>query len=91
MIKNLEILHTQYKFDYIYINPKNIKDLNFEFKPEEMFADFASPAYYLGSIILNNTDINVYWDKKITPDDVIFKYKDIKKERSIKLSTLFTS
>ena len=87
-MENLKILFEKYNFDYIYINPKNISDIEFEFITEETIIDFKSKPYYLGTIKLNNIIIEVYFDKKITPGDVIFKYKNIKKERSIKLKNL---
>ena len=88
MKKKIQILFEKYKFDYIYISPRNINDLEFEFIPDEMFADFKSPPDYLGTIKIDNVFIEVRYDKKITPGDVIFKYKDIKKERNIKLKNI---
>ena len=90
MMKKIKILFDKYKFDYIYINPKNLDYLDWEFIPEESLVDFKSPPGYIGTIKINEKLIEVYYDKKITPGDVIFKYKDIKKERSVKLNTLFT-
>ena len=89
MIKNLEILFEQYNFDYICINPKNIPDLDFLFIPDETIADYKVKPEYLGSIELNNNIVEVYHNKKITPGDVIFKYKSIKNERKVKLAKLF--
>lgn len=88
MMDNLNILFEKYKFDYIYINPKDIEKLNFEIIKEELFADFKGEPYWVGEIRLNNNTIDVYYDKKITPGDMIFKYKDIKKERRAKLNNL---
>jgi hypothetical protein len=88
MIDKLQILFEKYKFDYLYINPKNISDIEFEFIPDEMFSDFKCKPDYLGTVKINNILIEVYYDKKITPGDVIFKYKDIKKERIVKLEKL---
>ena len=87
-MEKLKILFEKYNFDYIYINPNDMDKVNFEFLPEEIFADFAHPKFYFGTMKLNNTDINVYWDRKIAPGDIIFKYKDIKKERCIKFLQL---
>lgn len=87
-MKNLEILFEKYKFDYIYINPKDIKVLKFEFIPEEILVDCDAPVNYVGTIKMNNAYIEVYWSKKIDQGDVIFKYNDIRKERSIKMSRL---
>ncbi len=88
---NLNTLFEKYKFDYIYISPRNIVDLEFEFIPDEMFADFKSKPDYLGTTKINNILIEVFYDKKITPGDVIFKYKDIKKERKIKLISVINN
>jgi len=88
-MKKIEILFEKYNFDYIYINPKNIDDIFWDMIPEEMFADFKSLPGYIGLLKINDNFIEVYSDKKITPGDVIFKYKDIKKERSVKLNNLF--
>jgi len=89
MMKKIEILFEKWNFDYIYIHPKNIDDIFFELIPEEVLVDFKSPPNYIGSLKINDKLIEVYHDKKITPDDVIFKFKDIKKERSVKLNNLF--
>jgi hypothetical protein len=84
-MENLKKLFDKYNFDYIYINPKNVDDLDFEFMPEEILVDFAGPPNYLGTILLKGEKIEVYFNRKITPGDVIFKYKNLKKERSVKL------
>lgn len=88
MIKNLEILYEKYNFDYIYINPKNIDDINFEFIPEETVVDFSVPPNYLGSVKIKQKLIEIYWDKKVNIDDIIFKYKSIKKERLEKIKNI---
>ena len=88
-VEKLESLFEEYKFDYIYINPKDIDNIDWEFIPEEVLVDSTTPPNYLGEVKLNNKNIEVYWNVKITPGDVIFKYKNIKKERSVKLSTIF--
>ena len=88
MKKELTILFEKYNFDYIYINPKNIPDLDFLFLRDETIIDFKGKPHYLGSIKINEVIIEVYFNKKITPGDVIFKYKSIKKERMIKLSSI---
>jgi hypothetical protein len=82
-------LYEKYKFDYIYINPKDIDNIKWEFVGDEIYGDFKSEQTYLGSIEHGDISINVYYDKKITPGDVIFKYENIKKERNIKLKDLF--
>ena len=87
----LNTLFEKYKFDYVHISPKNIVDLAFEFIPDEYLTDFKSKPDYLGIIKLNNSIIEVYYDKKITPGDVIFKYKDIKKERKVKLISVINN
>lgn len=87
-INKLEELFEKYNFDYIFINPNDIIKIDFLYIPEEIFTDFKSLPNYLGAIKVNNINIEVYWDKKITPGDVIFKYKNIKKERSAKLSNI---
>ena len=84
---NLKILFEKYNFDFIYINPKNIIDMDFLYDAEMLVLDNVSENY-LGEVKINNTKIRVYYDKKITPGDVIFKYKDIKKERKVKLNNL---
>lgn len=50
MLKDLPILFEKYNFDYIYINPKDIKNLEFEFKNEELVVDFSGPPNYLGTV-----------------------------------------
>lgn len=84
-MKDLEKLFEQYNFDYICINPKDIDNIKWEFIPEEVLIDCKTPPGYLGSVKLKDKLFEVYWDKKITPGDVIFKYKTIQKERSVKL------
>lgn len=88
-MEKIKILHEKYNFDYIYINPKNLDYLNWEFIPEETVVDCKLPPGYIGTIKVDKKYIEVYYNEKITPDDVIFKYKDIKKERNIKLQNLF--
>lgn len=88
MIKNLEILFEKYNFDYIYINPKNIDEIYFEFIPEEILTDFKGLENYLGTVKLKNNLVQVFWDRKIDPDNVIFKYKNIQKQRIAKLKNL---
>ena len=88
MLKNVEILFEKYNFDYVYINPKNIADLDFEFIPEETLLDFKGPKEYLGTIKINETKIPVFWNKKIKVDDILFKYKDIRKERRVKIEQI---
>jgi hypothetical protein len=83
--KNLGILFDKYNFDYIYINPKQLEYLEWDFIPEEYLVDSKNEPGYLGTITLQNDHIKVYYDKKIIPGDMIFKYKDIKEERKIKL------
>lgn len=87
-MKDLEKLYEKYKFDFICINPKDIDNVNFEYIPEEILIDHWSPPAYIGKVKLNEKLIEVYFDKKITPGDVIFKYKTIQKERLIKLDNL---
>jgi len=91
MTEKLAILFEKYNFDYIYINPKNISDLDFLFLPDETVIDFKGKPKYLGSIKINEVIIEVFYDKKITSGDVIFKYKSIKKERMIKLSSIINN
>jgi hypothetical protein len=88
MMDKLNTLFEKYKFDYIYINPKELEYLDWDFIPEESLIDFKSPPGYLGTITLKNKHIEVYYNEKITSGDVIFKYKDIRKERKIKLNNL---
>ncbi len=89
MLNNLEYLYEKYNFDYIYINQKNIDDLDFVIIPEEILTDFHNPMNYIGTIRIKESNIEVYWNPKITPGDVIFKFKDVKKERKVKLNNLF--
>lgn len=88
MTEKLQTLFEKYNFDYIYINKKDIEKLDFEMIPEEYLMDYKTPKFYIGTVKLNDSNVEVYWDKKITPGDVIFKYKDIKKERNIKLKNI---
>lgn len=101
MVNKIIELHNKYNFDYIYINPDNISDFRYYWKyiAEETSVDFVSPKDYLGVIQLVNDenkyhgikspkDIEVYQDKKITPGDVIFKFKNLQKERKVKLNNL---
>ena len=101
-INKLIELHDKYNFDYIYINPDNISDFRYYWKyiTEEMSVDFKSPKDYLGVIQIDkeyvfgkksSKDVEVYQDKKITPGDVIFKFKNIQEERKIKLINLYNS
>ena len=87
-MNKLEILFEKYNFDYIYLNPKDFEYLEWEIVPEEMFVDCKTPPDYVGRITIKDSDIEVYYDKKITPGDVIFKYKTLKKERNVKLSNI---
>lgn len=87
-MKDLEKLFELYSFDYIWINPNDIDNIIFEFIPEEVLVDFRSPQDYLGRIRFGENLVEVYYDKKITSGDVIFKYKSIQKERVIKLNNL---
>ena len=88
MMKKLEILFEKYKFDYIFINSKDIINLEWANVAEEDYADFNSPHGYLGKIYINDNIIEIYHDKQVAPGDVIFKYKNIKKERCAKLKNL---
>jgi hypothetical protein len=85
MREKLEKLHEEYKFDYIYLNPLDLSDVEFEIIPEEVFVDFKTPPGYFGTIKLNESMIEIYCDEKITSGDVIFKFKNIKKERKFKV------
>lgn len=87
-MQKLEILYEKYKFDYIFINSKDIVNLTWTNVSEEDYVDFNAPHGYLGRILLNNNIVEVYHDKKISPGNAIFKYKNIKKERSAKLKNL---
>jgi len=88
-IEPIKILFEKYNFDFIYINPKNLADLYLKFEPEEYFIDIIDDPNYLGIIKINDVIIEVFQDKTLSIDDITFKYKDIKKERSVKLSKLF--
>ena len=104
-INKLIELHDKYNFDYIYINPDNISDFRYYWKyiAEEMNVDFTGPKDYLGTIQIvrddeqkyhgtkSPKDVEVYQDKKITPGDVIFKFKNIQEERKVKLINLYNS
>jgi len=95
-------LHDKYNFDYIYINPDNISDFRYYWKyiAEEISVDFTSPKGYLGIIqitrddeqkyhgVKSPKDVEVYQDKNITPGEIIFKFKNIQKERKVKLDNL---
>ena len=87
-VEKLESLFEEYKFDFISINPKDIDSIDWEFIPEDVLVDSSGIGNYLGKVKLKNTLITVLWNVKITPGDVIFKYKNIKKERSVKLSNI---
>ena len=91
MMEELAILFEKYNFDYLYINPKGIEYLDWEFIPDETLVDFKGRPGYLGTIILKGTAIEVYYDEKITSGDVIFKYKNIKKERMVKLMSIINN
>jgi len=88
MMKKLEILFEKYNFDYIVINPKELEYLEWEFIPEELVADFIGTPGYLGKIKLKDKLLDVYYDKKVPFGEILFKFNDIRKERSIKLSEL---
>lgn len=88
MMKKLEILFEKYRFDYVYINPKDIDDMLFEYIPEEALADFSGLPNYLGTIKIQGFDIGVYFNKKIKKGEVVFKFKDVSKERKIKLCNI---
>lgn len=83
-IKNIEKLFEEYKFDYIYINPKNIKDFDFDPNPEDL-VDGGTPNFL--STILDHK-IEVYWNPKIEVGYAELKYKNLKKERKIKIQDL---
>ena len=76
------------KFDYIYINPKNINDVDFEIINEELLADFNGPPNYLSKLKLNNVIIDVYWNPTIPIGEFTYHYNDVKKERTVKLNNL---
>jgi hypothetical protein len=90
-MNNIKILFEKYNFDYIYINPKALEYLDWDFIPDELLVDVKHEPGYIGTLSINNSKIKVYYDKKITPGDVTFKYKNIRKERNIKLENLFKS
>lgn len=90
-MKNLEKLLEQYNFDYIIISPEDIDNFEWEFIPEEILIDCVTPQYYIGSIKVKDIIIEVYRDERITSGDVILKYKDLKKERNIKLKNIIDS
>ena len=87
-MKKLEILFEKYNFDNIYIHPDDIDNIEWEFSPEEVFMDFVDAPGCIGIVKLKNKMVYVYWDKKITPGEVIFKYDSLKKERKVKISKL---
>lgn len=89
MMEKIKILFEKYNFDYICINPKSIEYLDWDFLPEEILADCKTEPGYIGTLSVNDSKIKVFYDKKITPGDVIFKFIDIKKERNVKLKNLF--
>lgn len=88
MMKKLELLFEKYNFDYIFIHPNDIDNIQWELNPEEIFMDFVDAPGCIGTLKLKNKIIAVYWDKKITPGEVIFKYDTIQKERKVKLNNL---
>lgn len=87
-MEKIKILFEKYKFDYIVINPKGLEYLEWEFIPEELLADFVGKPGYLGSIKIDNKLIEVYYDKKVPLGEILFKFNDIRKERSVKLSEI---
>lgn len=91
MNEKFRILFEKYNFDFIYINPQDSKHINFEYLPEEILVDFKGKPNYLGTVKINNTNIEVFYNKNISLGHVIFKYKDIKKERRIKLDIIHNS
>jgi len=86
----LKTLFEKYNFDFIYINPKNINNIDFLYDAEMLVIDNVSENY-VGEVKINDKKVRVYYDKKITPGDVIFKYKDIKKERKVKLFSIINN
>ena len=88
MINNIKILFEKYNFDYIYINPKNIKDIDFEFIPEEVLADSKCPPNYLGCIKFDDKLVEVFWNPKVDVEDFKFKFRNIRNERKSKLDNL---
>jgi hypothetical protein len=87
-LENIIPLYKKLKFDYIYINPKNIKDVDFEVINEELLADFNGPPNYLSKLRVNETTIDVFWNPNVTIGEFTYHYNDIKKERNVKLSNL---
>lgn len=88
MMEQIKILFEKYNFDYICINPKSIEYLDWDFIPDELLADVKTEPGYIGTLSVNDSKIKVFYDKKITPGDVIFKYKNIRKERKYKINNL---
>lgn len=88
MLKDLPILFEKYNFDYIYINPKDIKNLEFEVKNEELLADFSGPPNYLGTVKINEKSLDVYWNPMVKIGDFSYRFKNIKKERTVKLKNI---
>jgi len=88
MLEKLEKIFDKYNYDFIYINPKDINNINFEYISEETVVDFYGLANYLGLINFNGNIIKVFYDKNITQGDFVFKYNNIKKERKMKLKKL---
>jgi len=88
IMETIQLLYEKYKFDYIYINPENINDIDYLYDAEIILIDNIV-RNYLGEVKINDSKIRVHYDKKITPGDVIFKYKNIKKERCVKLNNIF--
>ena len=88
MLKDLPILFEKYNFDYIYINPRDIRNLEFEVKNEELLADFKSPPNYLGSVKINEKYVEVYWNPMVKIGNFSYKFKNIKKERLVKLKQI---
>jgi len=88
MMEEIKILFEKYNFDYICINPKALEYLDWDFIPEDMFMDIKREPGYLGTITIGKNHIDVFFDKEIERDDVVFKYKDIKKERKYKINNL---
>lgn len=87
-MEQIKILFEKYNFDYICINPKSIEYLDWDFIPDELLADVKTEPGYIGTLSVNDSKIKVFYDKKITPGDVIFKYKNIRKERKYKINNL---
>ena len=87
-IENIEKLLKKYNFDYIYINQKDISKIPWEYIPEEIFYDFKGPANYLGSIKIDDKLIEVYWNPTVDIGYAELRYKNLKKERKIKIEDL---